>query len=178
MTGTSHRDQQIFLILSCQILLRVTNFSGKICRENLTTHFMLNIFFPENNALCGITRKNLVELEGPQMNIWNMLVTCYVYKATKTHSEQVYVILTALPRHSGCANEPQCYVSTQKSVLLKKINIIFWRIICNRYFVFLKFTVFLKISRSSNTGVDFPQGRKIIIFTGSLTISSDKHDEL
>jgi hypothetical protein len=40
--------------------------------------------------------KNTVELERPQITIWRMRITCWVPKATNTHSE--YVIHIAFPQ--------------------------------------------------------------------------------
>jgi hypothetical protein len=41
---------------------------------------------------CG---KNVVELDRPQLTIWRMRITCWIPKATNTHSE--YVIRYAFP---------------------------------------------------------------------------------
>jgi hypothetical protein len=54
------------------------------------------------------------------MKIYSMLIACCIFKATKTHSEQVYVILTAFPRHIDRVNASQYYVSSQNSCLAKK----------------------------------------------------------
>jgi hypothetical protein len=40
--------------------------------------------------------KNIVQPDRPQMAIWRKLVTCWIPKATKIHSE--YVIFIAFPR--------------------------------------------------------------------------------
>jgi len=45
MTGTLHEDQNIFLILSRLLLLRMRNVSDKSCRVNQNTHFIFNYFF-------------------------------------------------------------------------------------------------------------------------------------
>jgi len=79
---------------------------------------MFNIFFL-NGTFCGIISKKVVELDRPQMKIWRMLIACCIFKATKTHSEQVYVRLIVFLRHSVCMNAPQCYASTQNSCLAK-----------------------------------------------------------
>jgi hypothetical protein len=85
----------------------MTNVSDKICRENLAAHLMFNHFFKKNSAFCGIRIKNIAELDRPQMEIWSMLIACCIFKATKTHSEQVYVILIAFPPDSFCVNASQ-----------------------------------------------------------------------
>ena len=48
--------------------------------------------------------------------IRRMRFTCWVTKATDTHS--VYVILIALPRQQNYMNAPQCYVTRTLPVLL------------------------------------------------------------
>ena len=54
---------------------------------------MLNVF--EKRAIYEKKWKNIVEPERPQMTIWRMLVSSWIFKATSTHSQ--YVILIALP---------------------------------------------------------------------------------
>jgi len=70
------------------------NVSDKSWRENQDTHFMLVKFF-ENRAGYEITWNNVIESERPQMTIWPMHISCWVPKATNTHSQ--YVILPAFP---------------------------------------------------------------------------------
>ena len=53
---------------------------------------MLNDFFPENRAVCGIKWKNMVERGRPQMTIWRMRIACWIPKATNTHSEFVIFV--------------------------------------------------------------------------------------
>jgi hypothetical protein len=52
-------------------VLRVRNILSKRCRENQKGHFMFNqiFFFPENRAVCEITRKNIVEPDRPQVTL-------------------------------------------------------------------------------------------------------------
>jgi len=53
---------------------------------------------PENRAVYEIREKNIIGQSRTQMTIWRMRITCWIPKATDTHSE--YVILTAFPmRH-------------------------------------------------------------------------------
>jgi hypothetical protein len=61
ITGTLHEaDQYTFLIMARLDLLRMRNVSGKSCRENDSTNFVLNdFFFSENRAVCEIMRKNI-----------------------------------------------------------------------------------------------------------------------
>ena len=89
------------------IILKMTNLSGKCCREN-NKHFMSSYFFSENRAVYEIMSKNVAEPERPQMTVWRR-VAFYISKATHpqahdrahapttTHT-QIYVLLIAFPR--------------------------------------------------------------------------------
>jgi hypothetical protein len=50
-------------------MLRMKNVSNKSCRENQTTHFIYNNFYPENLAVYELMWKNVVDPERPQMEI-------------------------------------------------------------------------------------------------------------
>jgi hypothetical protein len=43
------------------------NVSDKGCRENQSTHFMVNNFFSEKRVVYEIIRRNMVEPDMPQM---------------------------------------------------------------------------------------------------------------
>jgi len=57
--GTLHEHQYKLLIISRSLFLRMRIISQKLCRENKTTHFMFNIFFPENYVVYEICVKLL-----------------------------------------------------------------------------------------------------------------------
>jgi len=84
-----------FVIISGLPLLRMRNVSHKSCRENQSTRFMFNNFFPENFAVYETKWKNISELGRSQMKIWHMFIACWVHKATDECTE--YVILIAFP---------------------------------------------------------------------------------
>ena len=87
--------QYMCFIISRSVLLRMRNISGKICKENENTHFMLNNFF-ENHNVYEITRKNIVEPDGLQTTIRHISISCWIPKATDTQSEYVtYFFSTA-----------------------------------------------------------------------------------
>jgi hypothetical protein len=69
LTGYLHEDLCTFMITSRWVLLRMRNISDKSCRENQSTHFMFNNFFPENRAVYEIMWKNMVQRDRPQMTI-------------------------------------------------------------------------------------------------------------
>jgi len=81
--------------MSRSVLLRVRNVSDKVV-ENINTHILCSITFPENRAVCEITWKNIAEPDRPQMTtIGRIRIACWIAKATNAHSE--YVILFAFP---------------------------------------------------------------------------------
>jgi hypothetical protein len=45
------------------------NMSGKRCRENQNTRFILSKFFPENRTVYEVMWKNVVQPDRPQMTI-------------------------------------------------------------------------------------------------------------
>jgi len=55
---------------------------------------MLNNFFLKS-CHYEIMLKNTVEPDRPKMTIWRMRISCWITKATNTHSE--YLILIILP---------------------------------------------------------------------------------
>jgi hypothetical protein len=58
------------MTISRQILLRMRNVLDKRCRENQYTHFTFSnfFFFSENRTVYeGMSKKKVVETEGPQM---------------------------------------------------------------------------------------------------------------
>jgi hypothetical protein len=57
---------------------------------------MFSNFYSENHPVYEIMWKDMVEADRLQMTIWRMRFTCWVTKATDTHSE--YVILIAFSR--------------------------------------------------------------------------------
>jgi len=64
------------------------NVSDKSYKENQCTHSIFNsFFFFENRAVCEIMWKNTVESDMPQMTIERMRTSCWITKATNTHSE-------------------------------------------------------------------------------------------
>ena len=84
-----------FFIISRSVLFRIRNVPDKSSRENQNTHFAFNNFFFENRAVYEIGWKNTVKAGRPQMTVWRMRITCWIPKATNTHSK--YVILIVFP---------------------------------------------------------------------------------
>ena len=85
-----------FLIITRSVLPRIRNVSGKRSRENQNTFFVQeHFFFFENRAFDEIMWKDFVKRGRPQMTIWRMRISCFITKATNTHSQ--YVILIAIP---------------------------------------------------------------------------------
>ena len=63
--------------------------------QNIKTHNLCSVTFPENRAVYEIMWKNIVGRYRPRMTIWRMRFACCVPNATNTHSQ--YVTLVAFP---------------------------------------------------------------------------------
>jgi len=88
------------------ILLRMKYVADKSCREKQNTHFMSNIFFFFNRAICEIMWINILEWDRPQMTVWRVRIACWIPRATNIRSG-----CGAFPvQQCGCTNVPQCYI--------------------------------------------------------------------
>jgi len=84
------------MIISLSVLLRMRNVSDNTCRENQSKHLIFNNFLPEVvlfMSYCGKIRENQTKDDNI---IRRMRISCWIAKATDTHSE--YVIPTGFPR--------------------------------------------------------------------------------
>jgi len=70
------------LIISLSIL-RMRNFSDKICRESQNTPFTLIFFL--NHTTNEVKYKNVVDPDRPQI-IWRMRIACWISKAKDAYS--------------------------------------------------------------------------------------------
>jgi hypothetical protein len=85
------------MTISRWIVLRMRNVPDKSCRENQNTHFMYSkFFFFENRAVYRIMWQNTYSQKCYRNIPRRMRYTCWIKKATDTHSE--YVILIAFPK--------------------------------------------------------------------------------
>ena len=92
--GTLHEDRCAFLITSRWIILRMRNFSHKICRENQNTHFVFNNFFFRKWASLWDNMEKCCRVG--QATDDNMAhAHCMLDNLVYTHSE--YVIFIAFP---------------------------------------------------------------------------------
>ena len=83
--GSLHEDQYNFLIVSCQILLRMKTISDKSCRKIRNTHFIFtNFFFFRKSCLFEIMWKTCVERGRTQMILRRMHIVWLIHKATNT----------------------------------------------------------------------------------------------
>ena len=69
------------------------NVSDKSCRQNQNTHFVFSNIFPKILSFMRKCGKNVVEGDRPQMTIWGMRISCWITKATNTHSGCVVSIV-------------------------------------------------------------------------------------
>ena len=86
-------DICMFMIISGWILLRMRNVSGKSCRENQDTHFVLNFFFRKPCRLWDNVEK--YSASGKVKWQYSLCSLHAGYLRLQTHSE--YVILIAFP---------------------------------------------------------------------------------
>ena len=83
MTGTLHKGQYTFLIISRSIRPGMRNVSGKSCRENQNTHLIFNkVFFKA--CLYEIMWKNIVEPGRLRMTVWWTRIACCILRSTDT----------------------------------------------------------------------------------------------
>jgi len=84
------------MIISPSVLLRTRNVSDKNCTENQNTHFKVFFFFFKSCCFSDNVEKCCRVGHAPDGNIIpRMRFTCWIPKATDTHSE--HVTLIALP---------------------------------------------------------------------------------
>jgi hypothetical protein len=95
MNGTSHADQNTFLIIPCPVLLEMSIVLNTAGRENRNTHFVFNNVFSKIVPFYEIMWKSIVEGGRPQVTIWRMRIACWIREATNTHSQ--YVIIISFP---------------------------------------------------------------------------------
>jgi hypothetical protein len=96
VTVTLHEDVFTFVTVTCWILLRIRNVSGKVV-EKLKTHILCSItvfrkscpLWDNVNSYCG-------SKQATDNIIRRMRFACWITKAKHTHSE--HVILVAFPR--------------------------------------------------------------------------------
>ena len=68
--ATWFEDLCTFKIIPRRILLRMSNFSDKIYKENQNTELMFNNFFSGNSAVYENMQQNIVDPDRPQMTMW------------------------------------------------------------------------------------------------------------
>jgi len=122
--GTLHEDQYAFLIVSRSIIPRMRMFQTKVV-EKIKTHFVPITFFFENRAVYEIMWKNIVQPDGPQMTIQRMRISCWIPKATNTHSKYVIVIVFPLQQwlHERASILLYKYIACLVSCVYKQGNL-------------------------------------------------------
>ena len=73
------------MITSRSLVLRMKNVLFKTCRENKNTYFVFSNSFL-NRAVYEIMCNNTVQLDGAQMQVWRMRISCWPTKVTHTHT--------------------------------------------------------------------------------------------
>jgi len=110
-----------FLSYLAQFFLEREMFQTKIVEKTKTRISCSIIFFFENCAFVKLYEKNIIQLDWPQMAIWQMRFACWMTKATNTHSG--FVILIVFHDNDGYLKALQCYVVRTLPVVLKYSSI-------------------------------------------------------
>jgi len=79
-----HEDLNKFFIIYRSVLLRMKNFSRKICRETQNRNFILNNV-AERRTFYEIMWEKIVKTQKPQITIWR--IAYRIPKATDTYFE-------------------------------------------------------------------------------------------
>jgi hypothetical protein len=88
--GTLLEEQHKTLTISRSVLLRMRNVSDRLYRGNQNTHFVYgNIYFLENHAVYETMLNTVVEKGRAHKEIWRMRITCWIPKATHTHTHNM-----------------------------------------------------------------------------------------
>ena len=100
MTGTLHEDRCTFIY--DWILFRIRNISKKYI-EKIKTLITYSItfffFFSRKSCRWWDSVQTFVDPDSPQVKILRMRITCWITKATDTHSKCIILITFSL--HSG-----------------------------------------------------------------------------
>jgi hypothetical protein len=114
----------------CDISLSLLRMKTKIFQtkvvEKIKTYILCSVTIPpppENRAIREATWKNIVETDSPQMTIRRMRISCWIPKATKTHSE--YRILVDFPLQQWLHERP--------SVLLLDVHCLYYSASCGNH---------------------------------------------
>jgi hypothetical protein len=86
--------------------VRMRNVSDKVAEKIKNILIFNNVCF---RKLCRLwyNEEKYLQPGRSQMTIWRMSITCWITKATNTHSEYVTLFFHC---NSGCTNATQCYV--------------------------------------------------------------------
>ena len=121
ITVTLLEVQYKFLIISLSIILRMRNVSDRICRENQNTHFVSsNFFFGKSFRLWENVEKFCRTGQSTDDNIIRRTrIACYITKATNTHLQLLYLLLSHI---NNCfTNAPTCFVIRTSAVLFRSV---------------------------------------------------------
>jgi len=88
------------------------------CRQNHSTHFVVNDFFFENSTVYEMQCKNILQPDRPQVTIWCMRIACWITKATNTHSEYIILIVFLLQQWLPERSSMLSYVYTYSNCLV------------------------------------------------------------
>jgi hypothetical protein len=96
LTDTLHEDPCTFMVIARWILLKMRKFSDKSCKENENTFYVQQLFFWKSCRLWDNVEKYSRDRQTTDENITQcMYFSCWINKATDTHSELVILIAFA-----------------------------------------------------------------------------------
>ena len=127
--GTLREDHYTYLNTSRSVLLRSENIANKCCREIRSTHFVFSNFLRKS---CRLWDNVIRYCRARQDTWWRMRISCWIPKATNTHTE---VVQYSLLFHcdNGYKNAPQCHVMLSLPVLLTPLHVMLWRSAVDRW---------------------------------------------
>ena len=103
------------------------NFSDKSCRENQNKLFVFSNLFFENHAVYEKMWKHILERGRTHMTIWRLHITCWITKATHTHSQ--CEILIALPLQKWLHERASILRYTYYACLVKYTEFVYLHVI-------------------------------------------------
>jgi hypothetical protein len=153
ITGTSLADLRTFMIISRRIILIIRNVADKYCRENQNTHFVLNNIFRKSCRLWDNVEKYCRPGQATDDSIIRrMRISCWIPKATNTHSE--YVMLPPPPyARQQWLHDRTSLISYRYIACLVNLHIVSWSIMNHTDFIYLLTAIGLTPGGSSTVHI-------------------------
>jgi hypothetical protein len=92
--------------------------------DKIKKHILCSLTFFLKNPAIFERFKNIVQSDRPQMTVWRMRFSCWITKATNTHSE--YIIIISFPLQQWLHERALCYMARTLPILFRQVPA-FWR---------------------------------------------------